>query len=90
MFLILQILGRSLQTTNVTRNRWFDMPLTREESLQSDKKLVINFGPSSDAEAVTMVDSVKVRCLDYEYNLYDLYFSVKLNLMSYLNFLGLR
>ncbi|XP_028033464.1 protein purity of essence isoform X1 [Bombyx mandarina] len=56
----IEILGRSLQTTNVTRNRWFDMPLTREESLQSDKKLVINFGPSSDAEAVTMVDSVKV------------------------------
>lgn len=51
--------GRSVQTL-VVRNRWFDIPMTREESLQSDKKLVINFGPSQDPDGVTMVDSVKV------------------------------
>lgn len=51
--------GRSVQTS-VARNRWFDLPLTREESLQADKKLVVTFGPSQDPEAVTMVDSVKV------------------------------
>lgn len=55
----LQVYGRSTQTI-VVRNRWFDIPLTREESLQSDKKLVINFGPSQDPDGVTMVDSVKV------------------------------
>ncbi|XP_026324095.1 E3 ubiquitin-protein ligase UBR4 isoform X3 [Hyposmocoma kahamanoa] len=54
-----EVYGRTIQTL-VTRNRWFDIPLTREESLQSDKKLVINFGPSQDPDGVTMVDSVKV------------------------------
>jgi E3 ubiquitin-protein ligase UBR4 len=51
--------GRSISTT-VTRNRWFDFPLTREESLQADKKLTVTFGPSLDADAITMVDSLKV------------------------------
>ncbi|CAB3259165.1 unnamed protein product [Arctia plantaginis] len=55
----LEVYGRSIQTL-VVRNRWFDIPLTREESLQSDKKLVINFGPSQDPDGVTMVDSLKV------------------------------
>lgn len=55
-----QVYGRSIQTL-VVRNRWFDIPLTREESLQSDKKLVINFGPSQDPDGITMVDSVKVK-----------------------------
>jgi len=54
-----QVFGRSIQT-NVARNRWFDMPFTREESLQADKKLIITFGPSHDPEGVTMVDSIKV------------------------------
>jgi E3 ubiquitin-protein ligase UBR4 len=56
---VFQVFGRSIQT-NVARNRWFDMPFTREESLQADKKLVLTFGPSQDPEGVTMVDSVKV------------------------------
>jgi len=55
----IEVFGRIIPTI-VTRNRWFDIPLTREESLQADKKLVVNFGPSSDPEGVTMVDSVKV------------------------------
>ncbi|CAH0722275.1 unnamed protein product, partial [Brenthis ino] len=54
-----EVYGRSIQTI-VVRNRWFDIPLTREESLQSDKKLVINFGPSQDPDGITMVESVKV------------------------------
>ncbi|XP_068628453.1 E3 ubiquitin-protein ligase UBR4 isoform X2 [Battus philenor] len=54
-----EVYGRAIPTV-VVRNRWFDIPLTREESLQSDKKLVINFGPSQDPDGVTMVDSVKV------------------------------
>jgi E3 ubiquitin-protein ligase UBR4 len=56
---VFQVFGRSIQT-NVARNRWFDIPFTREESLQADKKLVLTFGPSQDPEGVTMVDSVKV------------------------------
>lgn len=55
----IEIFGRSIQTT-ITRNRWFDIPFTREESLQADKKIMIVFGPSTDPDGVTMVDSVKV------------------------------
>uniref|UniRef100_A0A182YND8 Uncharacterized protein n=1 Tax=Anopheles stephensi TaxID=30069 RepID=A0A182YND8_ANOST len=53
------ILGRSV-TTVATRARWFDIPLTKEESLQSDKKLSIHFGPSVDAEQITILDSIKI------------------------------
>ncbi|XP_058117751.1 protein purity of essence [Anopheles ziemanni] len=53
------ILGRSVTTTAV-RARWFDIPLTREESLQCDKKLSIHFGPSADAEQITILDSIKI------------------------------
>jgi E3 ubiquitin-protein ligase UBR4 len=56
----IEVLGRTLPLVPITRSRWFDFPLTREESLQSDKKLVIVFGPSRDPEGVTMIDSVKV------------------------------
>ena len=59
--------GRS----NLTRGRWFEMPLTRDESLTvggasigvtgSDKpKLVITFGPSLDPGSVNIIDSVQV------------------------------
>lgn len=53
------ILNRTINTAT-QRARWFDIPLTREESLQSDKKLKVVFGPSSDAENVNMLDSIKV------------------------------
>ncbi|XP_061716898.1 protein purity of essence isoform X2 [Cydia pomonella] len=55
----IEVLGRTIPTV-VLRNRWFDIPLTREESLQSDKKVIINFGPSQDPDGISMVDSVKV------------------------------
>ena len=42
------------------RHRWFDIPLTKEESLQADKKLVLAFGSSNDPLGVTMIDSIKV------------------------------
>ena len=59
--------GRS----NLTRGRWFELPLTRDESLAvggasigvsgSDKpKLVITFGPSLDPGSVNIIDSVQV------------------------------
>lgn len=53
------ILGRKVPTI-CTRPRWFAIPLTREESLQSDKKLLIHFSPSQDPEFVTMLDSIKI------------------------------
>ncbi|XP_066906272.1 E3 ubiquitin-protein ligase UBR4 [Halyomorpha halys] len=55
----IEVNGRSIQTT-VTRNRWFDFPLTREESTQADKKLILTFGPSQDPDGIIMVDSIKV------------------------------
>ncbi|KAK6636982.1 hypothetical protein RUM43_010649 [Polyplax serrata] len=55
----IEIFGRSIHTT-AARNRWFDFPLTREESLQADKKLTITFGPSPDPDSVIIVDSIKV------------------------------
>ncbi|XP_025161061.1 protein purity of essence isoform X3 [Harpegnathos saltator] len=57
--LYVEVFGRSIRTT-LTRSRWFDIPLTREESLQADKKLTITFGPSQDPEGVIMVDSIKI------------------------------
>ncbi|XP_071445233.1 E3 ubiquitin-protein ligase UBR4 isoform X2 [Hetaerina americana] len=54
-----EVFDRS-EDTPVMRNRWFDFPFTREESLQADRRFVINFGPSPDPESITMVDSIKV------------------------------
>lgn len=51
--------GRIIPIT-ATRSRWYDIPFSREESLQSDKKLTILFGPSQDSDTVTIVDSIKV------------------------------
>lgn len=53
------IYGRKIPTI-CTRARWFAAPLTREESLQSDKKLSIHFSPSQDPEFVTILDSIKI------------------------------
>lgn len=55
----IEVCGRTILTT-VARNRWFDVPLTREESIRVDNKLVVTFGPSQDPDGVTMVDSIKV------------------------------
>jgi E3 ubiquitin-protein ligase UBR4 len=51
--------GRTINTV-ATRQRWFDLPLTREESLLSDKRLIIHFGASQDAEQVVILDSIKI------------------------------
>ena len=55
----IEIFGRNL-AVNLTRSRWFDFPLTKEESLQADKKIIINFGPSFDPGGVNIVDSVHI------------------------------
>lgn len=54
------LFGRSVPVAP-TRARWYDIPLTREESLQgADAKLTITFGPSHDPHSITFVDSVKM------------------------------
>ncbi|KAF5296758.1 hypothetical protein FQR65_LT10159 [Abscondita terminalis] len=55
----IEVFGRII-TITITRSRWYDIPFTREESLQADKKLTVMFGPSQDAETVTMLDSLKI------------------------------
>lgn len=47
-------------TISVNRSRWYDIPFSREESLQADKKFSVMFGPSQDPETVTLLDSIKV------------------------------
>ncbi|ERL84756.1 hypothetical protein D910_02181 [Dendroctonus ponderosae] len=54
-----EIFGRII-SFNVLRSRWYDIPFSREESLQADKKLTIVFGPCQDPELMTMIDSVKI------------------------------
>lgn len=44
----------------MNRGRWYDIPFSRDESLQADKKVNVIFGPSQDPETVTMLDSIKV------------------------------
>lgn len=55
----IEVFGRVI-TITLQRSRWYDIPFSREESLQSDKKIIIVFGPSQDSENVTMIDSIKV------------------------------
>lgn len=55
----LEVFGRTCQVS-LTRNRWFDMPFTREESLTADKKFTLFVGQSVDPDGVTMVDSIVV------------------------------
>ena len=62
----IEMFGRTLSIagnpTPVTRSRWFEFPLTREESLQggTDKKITITFGQSLDPGGVNIVDCVQV------------------------------
>lgn len=55
----IDVFGRQIHVF-LTRNRWYDIPFTREESLSADKKISIFFAASSDPNGVTMVDSIKV------------------------------
>lgn len=54
-----EVFGRVI-TVTLNRSRWYDIPFSREESLQSDKKIIVVFGSSQDPENVTMIDSIKV------------------------------
>lgn len=55
----IEIFGRNIPISPQTA-RWYDIPLTREESLQAEKRLSITFDPSSDPNGITTIDSIKV------------------------------
>lgn len=59
----IEIFGRNIPI-NPQTSRWYDIPLSREESLQTDKRLrselTISFDPSSDPNGITFIDSIKV------------------------------
>ena len=55
----IEIFGRTIPI-NPLSFRWYDIPLTREESLQSEKRLTLSFGPSSDTNNITVIDSIRV------------------------------
>ena len=55
----IELFGRSIPV-NLSRARWFEFPLTREESIQCQGKLTITFGPTMDPDGVNMIDSVQI------------------------------
>lgn len=55
----IEIYNRTITVTS-QRNRWYNIPLTREESLQSDKSLTLKFGCSGDIHGVSIIDSITV------------------------------
>ena len=53
--------GRTVQVNHQQGPRWYDLCLTREESIQVEKKLAIFVAPSLDTtNHVTVIDDVKV------------------------------
>ena len=55
----LEVFGRTTHVT-LTRPRWIELPFTREESIQANNKVLLNFGASQDPGGVNMVDSVQL------------------------------
>jgi hypothetical protein len=55
-----EFFGRTVQVNDQQGPRWYDLGLTREESIQAEKKLAIFIAQSPDANQVTVIDDVKV------------------------------
>ena len=55
----LEIFGRTI-SINVVRPRWVEFCFTREESIQCQNKISLNFGASQDPGDVNMIDSVQI------------------------------
>ncbi|CAF0847863.1 unnamed protein product, partial [Didymodactylos carnosus] len=55
-----ELFGRTVQVNYSQGPRWYDICLTRQESLQADKKFSIIVGQSTDTNHVTIIDDVKV------------------------------
>ncbi|CAF4256832.1 unnamed protein product, partial [Rotaria sp. Silwood2] len=55
-----ELFGRTIQVTNLQGPRWYDLCLTREESIQAEKKFNIFIAQSIDTNHTTVIDDVKV------------------------------
>jgi E3 ubiquitin-protein ligase UBR4 len=55
-----EFFGRTIQVNNLQGPRWYDICLTREESIQAEKKFNIFIAQSVDANHITVIDDVKV------------------------------
>uniref|UniRef100_A0A8D8THS7 E3 ubiquitin-protein ligase UBR4 n=1 Tax=Cacopsylla melanoneura TaxID=428564 RepID=A0A8D8THS7_9HEMI len=55
----IEVFNRNI-TVSSQRNRWYNIPLTREESLQSDKSFTLKFGCSGDIHGIQVIDSITV------------------------------
>ena len=55
----MEIFGRTVHIT-VVRPRWVEFCFAREESIQCQNKVTINFGGSQDPGGVNMIDSVQM------------------------------
>jgi len=55
----IEIFGRTIPI-NPSTARWYDIPLSREESIQAERRISVVFGPSLDPNDITTIDSIKV------------------------------
>ncbi|CAF3538830.1 unnamed protein product [Rotaria sp. Silwood1] len=55
-----ELFGRTIQVNNLQGPRWYDLCLTREESIQAEKKFNIFISQSVDTNHITVIDDVKV------------------------------
>ncbi|CAF3628387.1 unnamed protein product [Adineta steineri] len=55
-----ELFGRTIHINNLQGPRWYDLCLTREESIQAEKKFNIFIAQSIDTNHITVIDDVKV------------------------------
>ncbi|CAM4878013.1 unnamed protein product [Rotaria socialis] len=55
-----ELFGRTVQVNNLQGPRWYDLCLTREESIQAEKKFNIFIAQSVDTNHITVIDDAKV------------------------------
>jgi hypothetical protein len=55
--LYFQVFDRRITVNKCTRQRWFDICLTREEAFIADNKLTVLVGCSADARHITVIDA---------------------------------
>jgi E3 ubiquitin-protein ligase UBR4 len=55
-----ELFGRTVHINNLQGPRWYDLCLTREESIQGEKKFNIFISQSTDTNHITVIDDVKV------------------------------
>ena len=55
-----EFFGRTIHVNNAQGPRWYDICLTREETIQAEKKFNIFIAQSVDTNHITVIDDVKV------------------------------